>query len=355
MSSNIGFKEWHDASQHGLGRLGRLGPWWRRWKLARAAKKQVIWLWRLCGSGFWCDLIVHGKLSQLDTLITTCTSSRNGEAEELQLVSVQYITKVYPVRCPQAGILVIMPCALSMRHIVLPKKSLSEQWWRKQNAPTGFKPAPFASAAWFLFCSHTFALGVLPWAAFYVFACVAFGSRRRATAGEIVSAPSNFWSIFWSSTGPRPQRVGNVSVTCRSSCFRPAFLHWGHGVLWTFWWSSKDQISGEKWPNLRVDMWYDMVWPCMTVPIESNRWFQFSCCSSCSTPGIMMSMMSNWLRSFGGVNANIQSPVSLPLVFRSWKERQKSWIPDDWKMRQALRVFALERIYVICCTLINQE
>ena len=60
---------------------------------------------------------------------------------------------------------------------------------------------------------HTFALGVLPWAAFYVFACVAFGSRRRATAGEIVSAPSNFWSIFWSSTGPRPQRVGNVSVT----------------------------------------------------------------------------------------------------------------------------------------------
>ena len=159
----------------------------------------------------------HGKLSQLDTLIT-CNSSRNGEAEELQLVSVQYtarITKVYPVRCPQVGILVIMPCVLSMRHIVLPKKSLSEQWWRKQNAPTGFKPAPFASAAWFLFCSHTFALGVLPWAAFYVFACVAFGSRRRATAGEIVSAPSNFWSIFRSSTGPRPQRVGNVSVTCR--------------------------------------------------------------------------------------------------------------------------------------------
>lgn len=226
----------------------------------------------------WFSQLSHGKLSQLDTFITRCNSSRNGEAEELQLVSVQYtarITKVYPVRCPQAGILVIMPCALSMRHVVLPKKSLSEQWWRKQNAPTGFKPAPFASAAWFLFCSHTFALGVLPWAAFYVFACVAFGSRRRATAGEIVSAPSNFWSIFRSSTGPRPQRVGNVSeprqlFSATMSPLRP--------------WRVVNLLVVLKRSNLRREMtklegWYgydinyDMVWPCMTVPIESNRWF----------------------------------------------------------------------------------
>ena len=212
----------------------------------------------------------HGKLSQLDTLITTCTSSRNGEAEELQLVSVQYITKVYPVRCPQAGILVIMPCALSMRHIVLPKKSLSEQWWRKQNAPTGFKPAPFASAAWFLFCSHTFALGVLPWAAFYVFACVAFGSRRRATAGEIVSAPSNFWSIFWSSTGPRPQRVGNVSVTCRSQLFSASISPLRP-------WRVVNLLVVLKRSNLRRKMtklagWY-VVWHGMTM-YDRTHWIK---------------------------------------------------------------------------------
>ena len=152
----------------------------------------------------------HGKLSQLDTLITTCTSSRNGEAEELQLVSVQYITKVYPVRCPQAGILVIMPCALSMRHIVLPKKSLSEQWWRKPNAPTGFKPAPFASAAWFLFCTHLRSVSFpgLHFMCSHVLPLV-------QDAEQLPAKSFRHQAIFGAFSEALQGRGLNVSVTCR--------------------------------------------------------------------------------------------------------------------------------------------
>ena len=254
-----------------LGRLGRLGPWWRRWKLARAAKKQVIWLWRLCGSVFDVIWLSHGKLSQLDTLITTCTSSRNGKLKNYSLFQCSISRKciLCDVRKRDSGNYAV--CPKYAAHSFTQEKP---QWTMMKETKCSHR---LQTRSLCLRCLvpvlHTFALGVLPWAAFYVFACVAFGSRRRATAGEIVSAPSNFWSIFWSSTGPRPQRVGNVSVT--PAVFGQHFSTEPTACCEPFGGPQKIKISGEKWPNLRVDMgmtWYDRVWP---YPLNQTDGFSF--------------------------------------------------------------------------------